>query len=472
MEPQKPVVINRQAVVLIHGIGEQRPMDTLREFVERIAPGIAKEKKPGEPSGRPAFYNKPDAMSDSYELRRLTANGRKDSYKTDYYEFYWAHLMDGTQLADVTWWIRNLFVRPPGRIPTRLRWVYYSFWIVLLTLLVVLGLIWWKGDSFTPDGIKSTLSQGWFKTLASLGAGLVWAMLTGVLKNYLGDAVRYFTPRPRNISERQKIRQSGVALLRRLHDAQIDGKNQYDRIVVVGHSLGSVIAYDLLRLYWIERNTKLPVTFGAIDRAETAASDLLTHSTGRTQTDSPTMDTYRKAQFDLWRSQYDKTNSWRISDLITAGSPLAFADLYLADTTDDFRRKELERELPTCPPTMEPPTEKQRQKLHNPDKKAWFSYPASDDGTARTLHHAAPFALTRWTNLYFKNDFVGGPINCFGPGVLNKEFVSESHGAFPFLSHVYYWDAGEPQSLAYLRKRMELRFSKEPVETPISKAVS
>jgi hypothetical protein len=32
----------------------------------------------------------------------------------------------------------------------------------------------------------------------------------------------------------------------------------------------------------------------------------------------------------------------------------------------------------------------------------------------KVLYHAAPFAVTKWTNVYFKNDFVGGDMKCFG----------------------------------------------------------
>ncbi len=42
----------RQAVVFIHGIGEQRPMETLRRFVQALLPGGA-------------YYSKPDEISDS-----------------------------------------------------------------------------------------------------------------------------------------------------------------------------------------------------------------------------------------------------------------------------------------------------------------------------------------------------------------------------------------------------------------------
>ena len=44
-----------------------------------------------------------------------------------------------------------------------------------------------------------------------------------------------------NVAARQTIREAGVDLLTKLH-----GSGNYDRIIVIGHSLGSVIGYDVL----------------------------------------------------------------------------------------------------------------------------------------------------------------------------------------------------------------------------------
>ena len=97
---------------------------------------------------------------------------------------------------------------------------------------------------------------------------------------------------------------------------------------------------------------------------------------------------------------------WLVTDLITLGSPLAHAQLLLARTQKELRNRQNERELPTCPPI--------------PDNRT-FSYRLTYDvaGEKRTifvLHHAAAFACTRWTNLYFAARWgffgvlVGGPL--------------------------------------------------------------
>lgn len=407
-------------------------MDTLREFAQSVVPAIPN-------SSTPLFYSKPDQLSDNFELRRLTTNEQQASFKTDYYEFYWANLMEGTKVADVWSWIRSLFIRRPGRIPKRLRWLYYAFWGTLAALFALVGLtLSWVVAAW--NGLADT---GWVRIVAGFVASGLLAYVNNLLTEYLGDAVRYMTPRPPNINQRQKIRQAGMQLLRRLHETDATGTNRYDRIVVVGHSLGSVIAYDLLNLFWCERSGKLPLLpVDALNTAEQKAIDLSEKRISQEQ--------YRQAQFDLWAAQATLPGSWRISDLITVGSPLAFADLYLADGVWSLKNKADQREFPTCPPVME----------KNKDGDAFFSFPTKRTDAPRTLHHAALFALTRWTNLYFSSDFIGGPIEGFGPGVENHSLKPQST-KLPFNSHVTYWKISEPESLSLLRKRLELRFPKK-----------
>ena len=69
----------KQAVFLIHGIGEQKPMDTLRRFPDAVLGSGA--------TGQIAYRSKPDRISELFELRRLSTVGRT---RTDFYEYYWA----------------------------------------------------------------------------------------------------------------------------------------------------------------------------------------------------------------------------------------------------------------------------------------------------------------------------------------------------------------------------------------------
>ena len=82
--------------------------------------------------------------------------------------------------------------------------------------------------------------------LAAMGLGLRYSALA-----YLGDAARYLS-NPQNVMVREQIRADGVDLLRALHN-----QGDYERIIVVGHSLGSVIAYDIVGYLWHEYHDQL-----------------------------------------------------------------------------------------------------------------------------------------------------------------------------------------------------------------------
>lgn len=97
----------KQAVVVIHGIGEQRPMDTLRGFVEAMIPTDT-------PGGTPFYWSKPDRLSRNFDLRVLKSSGRTS---TDFYEYYWAHKMQGTKVGHLLGWLWDIFKRPRRDIP-------------------------------------------------------------------------------------------------------------------------------------------------------------------------------------------------------------------------------------------------------------------------------------------------------------------------------------------------------------------
>jgi hypothetical protein len=403
-------------------------MNTLRDFAASVVPAIKNSTKP-------KFYNKPDSLSALFELRRITANRHAGSFKTDYFEYYWAHFMQGTKVSDVVWWIWKLLCRSPKEIPTRLKWIYFFFWgscVVVLGLLATTTLFYFLTNKL------GVLSNQYWKVIT----GLLLLVVNYFIIEYLGDAARYMTPKPRNIAERQVIRKNGLDLLTKLHSKQENGKRKYDRIIVVGHSLGSVIAYDLLNLYWNRvhaHSQHLPAS--CIEELEAKAQQL--------ESNAITLETFRKAQFSVWKRQQPLPKAWLVSDFITIGSPLAHGPLLLAKNYQTFEAKKHERELPTCPPIQE-----------NKDRQPHFSY--IETNGKRVLHHAAAFSMTRWTNLYFRNDYVGGPIINLGKGIENKEMVPRSTSflrarrVFPFLSHTCYWDASETESASYIRTKMEL----------------
>jgi hypothetical protein len=114
----------RQAVVLIHGIGDQRPMDTIRSFVDGISlsdGGTVAE-----------IYSIPDTFSSTFELRRLTMSGE---LSTGFYEFYWAHLIPDATWNRIASWYWLLMARWQQDIPHKLIFLWVISWLAVLILV-------------------------------------------------------------------------------------------------------------------------------------------------------------------------------------------------------------------------------------------------------------------------------------------------------------------------------------------------
>jgi hypothetical protein len=444
----------KQAVILIHGIGEQQPMDTSRGFVEAL---LAAEKEEAK------FYSKPDTNSDLFELRRFKFSGR---YPTDFYEYYWAYNVDGTNLWDVVLWLWRLIRRPKLDVPEGL----VGFW--WLTYLVLLP----GAAALVYFGGAAAIAQ-WFKSLPTFGLvslALLAALLFAkyIIVYFAGDAARYLSPRPRNIKLRQSIRREGIALLRKLHES-----GEYDRIVVVGHSLGSVIGYDVISHYWQETNELLPkigtdpeVNAFIRDRLEAkqqsqpfVADELASRGNSLAQTENheDALNDFRQAQVKAWNEQRFFGNPWLVTDFVTLGSPLAHAMLLLTASNIDFRKRKLQRELLTCPPLDD--SKGYGYSWHSNVADVSDQTPKPQNQATRrkrftpiVLHHGAPFAVTRWTNLYFPvkwiffGDIVGGKLaQALGLGIKDVAVKTNrwaGYRSFTPMAHNSYWEIQDAKS--------------------------
>ncbi|RPD44142.1 hypothetical protein DNI29_22360 [Hymenobacter sediminis] len=399
--------IPKQAVLLIHGIGEQRPMDTLRGFVDTV---WKRNPEVHHPYATTGVFSKPDDISGSFELRRLTTTQDRNGVRTDFFEFYWAHMMEDTTMGHVLPWLRHLLLRRPGSLPRALQ----SAWWVLSGMVLIAAFF----------GLLTVLPEAWrFWHLPKWISGAVGLLATlalaPVLKKFVGDAARYLTPLPVNIHRRQEIRAKGVEVLNKLH-----ASGDYQRIILAGHSLGSVIGYDILTHAWPAYAAQLPSqTHPVLDQVEA-----LVH-------ESPLdIDAFQQGQAALGHELRANGCPWLVTDFITMGSPLTHAEVLMAKDREDLESKQAERELPTCPPQLE---------------ASHFSYPAASK--MRRLHYAAVFGPTRWSNVYFParaivhGDIVGGPLQgVFGRGIRDCPVTTTLWGGF--LSHTNYWTPESKQT--------------------------
>ncbi len=360
----------RQAVVIIHGIGEQRPMDTLRGFVDAVTrKGCSKEHV-----SRKAF-SKPDAISPTLELRRMAVPGDAGPWQkgewvaTDFYELYWAHLMTGTSWQHVTAWARTLLFQRPGRVPSRLKVPWMISWVLALIgagAYVLIARQGWMNGSQWPLAV----------IFVGIAIGLLRSNGTYFGLQYIGDAARYLSPTPANVAVRQAIRSAAIDFLEGLHDDPT--WRRYHRIILVGHSLGSVIGYDALTHLWQRRHhppDTQPLNCGKqpiLQNYESIRGNL-----------APMTETPRELQSALWREQRDVGIQWKITDFVTLGSPLAHARFLLAANEDDLKERLRQREYPSCPPQANDARDRQYDKSLLTTKTG-----------CNLLHHAAPFACT------------------------------------------------------------------------------
>jgi len=434
MAIKKPVrKRHTQAVIVIHGMGEQRPMDTIRGFVDAVLP---------EPlQGGEKFFSRPDALSESFELRVLQ---NRSQPRTHFFEYYWAYKSSGATFSHIWSWCSALLLRGPWRVPKQLRPVWAFSWLLLITVLAGIGL-----------GVFDRISQE-MSMLVSGIAGILFAGLQSVVLLFIGDVARYLNAAPGNIKLRQDIRADGIRLLKKIQES-----GDYDRVIVVGHSLGGVIAYDILKHVWQEcyKDYRQPRRSAqtALAQVEKAGEDL------RRGVPGVTLDTYMSAQLEAWKELRSLGCPWLVTDFITLGSPLTHAALLLASDETDLRLRQRQRELPTNPPVAEVEKTKTGEK-RSYAYMVWDAYGPKLDIKLRALHHAALFGCTRWTNLYFPaaagffGDLAGGPMGpWFGVGVRDIPLRS----GLPWidrtiLAHTAYWNKKLTRSLEPLIAALDL----------------
>jgi hypothetical protein len=342
---EQKVVSKRQAVVIVHGMGEQRPMATLRSFAEAVLgiPLVSTEP----PYVRDAWLV-PDTRAGLQELARITTRRNEQGVRTDFYELYWSDLLVNNSISTLRAWFSTLLFRWPHQVPRETLFHWLVLWILmgfiaaiativgfstsldsikglfktagdgsslctvmsfLLTLALIVGLNvkmlrayqsgivdglgrfqgTWQALAAYDTSIGKILGQllvtifacfvgllfYWFFPWQVLFSANNWVNLLltilglclGFALKYIGlpifgDVARYVSTAPDSVSARSSIRERGLKLLRALHgpmpgiriaDDSFGDVEPYQRVVLVGHSLGSIIAYDVLRLFWMER---------------------------------------------------------------------------------------------------------------------------------------------------------------------------------------------------------------------------
>ncbi|MDQ0376003.1 hypothetical protein J2X26_004346 [Cellulomonas humilata] len=451
----------RQALVVVHGIGQQRPTTTLRNFVEAVFPDMKGTRR----------FVKPDYASPLVGATSVTVPGRwaMNRPTTDVYELYWAHLIRDTTTSEVYAWAFRLVWAPLGNIPRKLQphIVIVRMLMVTVSVALLAAVTFLFVGNSRGTGVPAILAGS--AAFLALVPGLVWkvAGLFGssaqnlLIANILGDASRYLDSQPANVQARQSVRETGLRLLDELHDS-----GRYGRIIMYGHSLGSVIAYDILAHSWTRRNRSHAAAQSMKTPALRAVEDLMNPRSSPAE--PPPISTVRERQNAAWNEFTGNGFRWLVSDLVTAGSPLAHARWLLSpDKHTPFKQLVADRSMPTCPPQTTPVRSPKPGRM-----RAAFTYthrycipgePRLRPRSVLVPDHGALFALVRWSNLYFPHtgflhgDPVGGPLQpTFGRWVDDIKLPQPGGGAFGF-AHTKYVDTSRSRAhVALLRGALEL----------------
>jgi hypothetical protein len=256
------------AVVIVHGLGEKRAMETLDDFAKTaLHPHRAEGEKPEK---KWDYHPLPAVITDSYEARRFT------SAQADIYEYHWPYLMTANKYAGAMPMALRLFLRRPSNVPDALLGIWRRVWTVVVAILLAIPALFVTGYALNTDvpvwiiGLitSAVVLVFWFGLYRMAAKALVNSTTTSLV-----DVARYLDPSPSSYAARRAIRGGLVDLLRALHDGQ------YARIVVVAHGVGTYISYDAL--------------------------------------------TVLGAEMQLHRQE----NRWHITDFVTVGAPMALADL-------------------------------------------------------------------------------------------------------------------------------------------------
>jgi hypothetical protein len=564
--PKAPKPKTKQAVIVVHGMGEQRPMETLRGFVSGLlSPDVTPEpsEKPSmrgmlkkaadnlAPPQRPDedeenYWIVPDARTGSSELSRIRCKPMAvgvGTLETDFYELYYSDLLTGNTMQQLGTWFRGLLLRWPHQVPKSQAALWILLWVATLLIVALLGselansplrrmqdawaavkplenrlwpsiisvlgvilMMWlmstlyrrhvdakntkpsegvidrhfsaavclilpvvlgiwtyhcfpWSMFVVPPpllDAMKSQslvwqawiLIKGW-STLKMLLAALIAFLVIKMGVPVFGDVARYVRAAPDAVAARSQIRERGLKLLEAVHEAKVlapggrgePAAREYARVVVVAHSLGSIVAYDVLRMFWAKRgaNDGRPLSPAAAAALKKVDTYCRAHPSGTAADEKWPLEGYVKAQRVAAAEVAAQDDGWRVTDFITLGSPLAHAEFLLARDRPRFERLINERVFPTSPPQLE--------KEPGAGSLKSFLYTSAIDGNIWP-HHAAMFAVVRWTAVYdrahfiFGGDFIGGKMRRnFGPGIAEAQARLTKPGLLKRLvTHTHYWN--------------------------------
>jgi pimeloyl-ACP methyl ester carboxylesterase len=250
--PETCAFAGRTAILIVHGVGQQHKYQTVADFAAGLQPTI--ERRTGVSLVAERVLMAVDGRAES--VLRLRPDTSDSSACVDIVEYYYQPaLQRRVETIDVVNWlvdtaehIRKLY-ETNARLKARLGgeeaktalgpsyMLARTAW--LLSILVPL----WRWLRPVGEALLGRALPFWFSLIGRLIAGRIEPLM----RDFVGDVTAYtaIDPRLKLNDAREQILQGCVEMIKNLIERP-GSQSQYDRVVVAGHSLGSVVAYDAL----------------------------------------------------------------------------------------------------------------------------------------------------------------------------------------------------------------------------------
>jgi hypothetical protein len=255
-------VKNDTAILVIHGIGNQLPLETLDQFGR----GLIKTYKKGledEITISHQVVDKPDSRGGVWFDNILRISKKGSEHTIDIYEYYWANYSeDKATWRDINSWIQGvvsgakIFYKRNAQLGYQYKdkspffdsktgafnASIYNFFIsvaskIVLTIdAIIRGFIWLVARIPFLGGIAESLLKSYADNA-----------IQG-LTNVIGDVVVYNVSDPKSkfYTIKKRIQEGAIRSLKFIVERDKGDQPFYPSIFVAGHSLGSQVAYDAI----------------------------------------------------------------------------------------------------------------------------------------------------------------------------------------------------------------------------------
>lgn len=250
------------AILIIHGIGHQVPLETLDKFVRRLCETYHLSTKETLKIEHKIVNRLNEGSSWFENFIRIQKPG--SDFYIDVYEYYWAHLTeDQATINEIQKWLRRT-VKGAGKFYKRnsrfgqmngdnsfffnrtgdFNLMRYRFFL-FITAIVIPGIT-----------TITNMLLGLIGRIQIMGIGHLFSVLKeglskskfGMVTNVIGDITIYNTSDAKSkfYKIRRDILKGAVSALQLLLEPDGEMQMKYGKIVLAGHSLGSQVAFDAI----------------------------------------------------------------------------------------------------------------------------------------------------------------------------------------------------------------------------------